>query len=71
MSYLSNHASVENPAFTGHVWRSGDGTVNGTVELDPIRTFLSFDNPAHARKLAAEITRCAEAMEALQAGGEH
>ena len=69
MSYLSNHASVEDPAFTGHVWLSGDGKVNGTVELDPTRTFLSFDNPAHARKLAAEVTRCAEAMEAFQADG--
>ena len=71
MSYLSNHASIEGPAFTGHVWRSADGTVNGTVELDPVRTFLSFDNPGHARKLAAELTQCAEAMEALQADKGH
>ena len=70
-SYLSTHADVTDPRFTGHVWRDGDGQVNGTVDIAPKRAahacWLAFDDPADARALAAACIEAAEAMEALAA----
>jgi hypothetical protein len=33
VSYISTNADVKNARFTGHVWRSESGAINGTVEL--------------------------------------
>ncbi len=70
-SYLSTHAEVDEPRFTGHVWRDGDDQVNATVDIAPKTgrhsVWLAFDDPADARSLAAACIEAAEAMEVLAA----
>ena len=71
-SYLSTHADVTDPRFTGHVWRDNDGQINATVDIAPktggiLDWWLAFDDPAAARGLAAACIEAAEAMEALAA----
>jgi len=73
-SYLSAHADITDPRFTGHVWRDADGTVNATVDI-ALKTaahsiWLCFDDPAQARALAAACAAAAEAIETFGAGQE-
>jgi hypothetical protein len=70
MSYLSTHSQdLEKPRFNGHVWRSEDGKVNATVEVTRQAgdVWYCFDDPSHARALAAECIKAAEAMERFEA----
>ncbi len=73
MSYTSTHADIQGARFTGHVWRSEGGVINGTVELSETagaRSWLSFDSPADARALAAACTEAAEEMDRPADGGQ-
>jgi len=50
-------------------WRNEPtGTVFAIVELGGRDAHLTFDSPAEARHLAAELIKAAEAMERLTAG---
>jgi len=73
-SYLSSHADVTDPRFTGHVWRDNKGKINATVDIAPKTathaSWLCFDDPAIARAFAAACAEAAEAMERLAAEGD-
>ena len=73
-SYLSSHADITDPRFTGHVWRDNDGKINATVDIAPKTgrhsCWLCFGDPADARAVAAACTEAAEAMERLAAEGD-
>jgi len=52
----------------GHVWRSGDGTITGTMQFgDQSWPYLAFYSSAEARAHAAAAIEIAEAMERLEA----
>jgi len=73
-SYLSSHADVTDPRFTGHVWRDNEDKINATVDIAPKvaahASWLCFDDPAVARAFAAACIEAAEAMERLEAEGD-
>ena len=73
-SYLSAHADITEPRFTGHVWRDNEGKINATVDIAAKTAahaiWLCFDDPAQARALAAACAAAAEAIETFDAGQE-
>ena len=69
MSYIRTDSDVEDPR-TGPVWRSERGTIHGTVYLRVGHAYITFDDPADARGVAAACTESAEAMERLAAEGK-
>lgn len=68
MSAISARTEMRVPKFS-NAWRTdGTGAILSIVDLGNNDAYLTFNSAAHARAVAAECIKAAEAMEQLGPG---